>query len=50
MSAREFQQRISESQEIHGKMRTQLHLVDKEVMEMDCLICSARARRRSRDP
>ena len=28
---REFQQRISESQEVHGKMRTQLHLVDKEV-------------------
>ena len=29
--SREFQQRISESQEVHGKMRTQLHLVDKEV-------------------
>ena len=31
---REFQQRISESQEVHGKMRTQLHLVDKEVWDL----------------
>ena len=31
LKCREFQQRISESQEVHGKMRTQLHLVDKEV-------------------
>ena len=32
--SREFQQRISESQEVHGKMRTQLHLVDKEVWDL----------------
>eukprot|EP00090_Calanus_glacialis_P021965 TRINITY_DN33883_c0_g1_i1.p1 TRINITY_DN33883_c0_g1~~TRINITY_DN33883_c0_g1_i1.p1 ORF type:complete len:425 (-),score=140.81 TRINITY_DN33883_c0_g1_i1:132-1406(-) len=35
---REFQQRISETQETHGKLTTHLHLVDKEILEMDCLI------------
>ena len=48
---REFQQRISESQETLGKLTTHIHLVDKEVLEMDCMIDQLRSSKRSKqDP
>ena len=45
---REFQQRISETQETHGKLTTHLHLVDKEILEMDCLIDQIRSAKRAK--
>ena len=48
---REFQQRISESQETLGKLTTHIHLVDKEILEMDCMIDQLRSSKRSKqDP
>ena len=48
---REFQQRISESQETQGKLTTHIHLVDKEILEMDCMIDQLRSSKRSKqDP
>ena len=35
---REFQQRISESQETLGRLTTHIHLVDKEILEMDGMV------------
>ena len=45
---REFQQRISESQETLGKLTTHIHLVDKEILEMDCMIDQLRSSKRSK--
>ena len=48
---REFQQRISESQETLGRLTTHIHLVDKEILEMDCMIDQLRSSKRSKqDP
>ena len=47
-SGLEFQQRISETQDTHGKLTTHLHLVDKEIMEMDCMIEQLRTAKRAK--
>ena len=45
---REYQQRISESQETLGKLKTHLHLVDKEIMEMDGMVDQLRTAKRAK--
>ena len=45
---REFQQRISESQETLGSLTTHIHLVDKEIMEMDGMIDQLRTAKKAK--
>ena len=35
---KEFQERISETQDIHGKLTSHLHLVERDILQMDALI------------
>ena len=45
---REYQQRISETQETLGKLTTHIHLVDKEIMETDGMIEQLRTAKRAK--
>ena len=45
---REFQQRISESQETLGRLTTHIHLVDKEILEMDGMVDQLRTAKRAK--
>ena len=40
---KEFQERISETQDIHGKLTSHLHLVDRDILQMDALIDQLRS-------